>query len=476
MSALQELFVTLKANTDDFVSKMNDADKKLGTWQKSVDKAGQNLEKMGQKLMLAGTAIVGSLFLMTDSWASAGDQISQMQAKTGMSAESLSELKYVMDQVGGTFTNLAAPVKAMNIAIAGAADQAAAMAGKMDLAAAAADWAKTPFGQLGFSLESLKAMNPDQQFSALVTALQGVGDESTKAALASQIFGKGSTDLMPLIETEKTKVDELKSTAHDLNVVFTDDSAAAAGAFEESKKKLTTSFDGLKTSIAQSLMPQLTDLLGKMTNIVTKVGEWATAHPALTKALLDFGLALAVGGTIIMGLGMLAKAIQSVSVALAILQGLSNPAKLALGLGAAALGVWGITELMKDINSTSSGTDKDSQIKQLDQDYVSGRLTLSQWQSQMDKLGSPTVPSYDFGGIVPGPIGAPVPVIAHGGEEFLGKSGSASGASIVINNPTFMDESSMRDFARRVNAYTQQDGRRNSFIQLNGGSLFRNAV
>jgi len=33
------------------------------------------------------------------------------------------------------------------------------------------------------------------------------------------------------------------------------------------------------------------------------------------------------------------------------------------------------------------------------------------------------VPIYGEGGIVPGPWGQPVPVIAHGGEEYLGMQG-----------------------------------------------------
>ena len=213
--SLKELFVVLKANTDDFVAKMNDADKKLGTWQKSVDKAGKNLQQLGQKMFLAGTAIVGSLGVMVDSYAKTGEEIEQMKAKTGMGAEALSELKYVLDQVGGTFSNLPASIKAMNLAISSATAgmapfnkavaDAAATGDKEQLAlaqtAAQAAWAKTAFGQLGISLEAHKAMTPEQQFNALTSALQGVTDESTQATLAQAVFGKGSTDLLPLIET-----------------------------------------------------------------------------------------------------------------------------------------------------------------------------------------------------------------------------------------------------------------------------------
>jgi len=42
-------------------------------------------------------------------------------------------------------------------------------------------------------------------------------------------------------------------------------------------------------------------------------------------------------------------------------------------------------------------------------------------------------PSFQHGGIVPGPIGAPIPVIAHGGEEFAGPGGFG-GVTVIMPN------------------------------------------
>ncbi len=42
----------------------------------------------------------------------------------------------------------------------------------------------------------------------------------------------------------------------------------------------------------------------------------------------------------------------------------------------------------------------------------------------------PRLPGFEHGGTVPGPIGAPVPIIAHGGERFLGSGGG--GAPIIV--------------------------------------------
>ncbi len=48
----------------------------------------------------------------------------------------------------------------------------------------------------------------------------------------------------------------------------------------------------------------------------------------------------------------------------------------------------------------------------------------------------PDIPrlSYQYGGTVPGPIGEPVPIMAHGGERYLGAMGGAGGTGPIIIN------------------------------------------
>jgi len=50
------------------------------------------------------------------------------------------------------------------------------------------------------------------------------------------------------------------------------------------------------------------------------------------------------------------------------------------------------------------------------------------------------LPAFQYGGIVPGPIGAPVPIIAHGGERFLGPRG---GGSTIYFAPTIYVEATV---------------------------------
>ena len=81
----------------------------------------------------------------------------------------------------------------------------------------------------------------------------------------------------------------------------------------------------------------------------------------------------------------------------------------------------------------------------------------------MGRVITPTVPAaatvpvtYQYGGIVPGPVGVPVPIIAHGGERFLGVRGTtpggAGGTTITINfeEVHIHEEADLTGFAKRI--------------------------
>jgi hypothetical protein len=83
------------------------------------------------------------------------------------------------------------------------------------------------------------------------------------------------------------------------------------------------------------------------------------------------------------------------------------------------------------------------------------------------------VPSFAQGGIVPGPIGAPVPVIAHGGEAFAGV-GKTFGDTIINISLGLLpgDEVTMGRFISMIKSKLGRDSRRNSFGPVNQGYFF----
>ena len=69
--------------------------------------------------------------------------------------------------------------------------------------------------------------------------------------------------------------------------------------------------------------------------------------------------------------------------------------------------------------------------------FFSGRklfsFTIPSWVPEIGGRGFelrlptiPKLPTLKYGGIVPGPVGEPIPIIAHGGEFFSGEGGKAA--------------------------------------------------
>ncbi|MHB8084787.1 MAG: hypothetical protein ACYDHZ_03095 [Dehalococcoidia bacterium] len=60
--------------------------------------------------------------------------------------------------------------------------------------------------------------------------------------------------------------------------------------------------------------------------------------------------------------------------------------------------------------------------------------------------------NYDIGGTVPGPIGMPVPIMARGGERYLGAQGDSAGESVrvIINNPVMQSNANITAMTQQV--------------------------
>jgi uncharacterized metal-binding protein len=444
------------------ISAKDEGSKVLASIGKSTEKLGSQLRDAGKAMMGVGTAIVSGMGAMALSYAEAGHQIELMSIKTGFGAEALSELKYAMELTGSSFDSLQTASRGM--------------ANALVMATEAGDKAVTPFTQLNLNIKELRDMKPEQQFDTIANALKGVEDKTLQVALAQDIFGRSALEILPYITAEKDEVTDLKEQAHELNLVYTEEGAKAAGAVADQAESVKKSFDGIKNAIAVAVMPALTDFLTKTAEIVARIKDWVALNPDLVNTVLKVGAVLIGAGGLLFALGSISKAIIGINTALAIMQGLSGPKGwVTLGAGIAAAGV-AIVAMNKMIGSVETSSRK-NEIAKLESDYGAGKITFDEYMERITALLPAPPKGYASGGTVPGTLGAPVPIIAHGGERFLG-SGSSGGSGLTINNPVFMgDEVSMRSFARKIKQLIGEDDRRNAFGQVNKGYYYgRSAV
>lgn len=133
---------------------------------------------------LAGAAGLGALGAAAVAAARLGGQLSDLSARTGISARSLIVLRQAFqdagvgaEAVGGTINRLQRTIVE---AASGGGAAADALAG------------------LGISAQSIATLAPEDQFAQVAAAISAIADPAQRSAAAMAIFGKSGAELLPL--------------------------------------------------------------------------------------------------------------------------------------------------------------------------------------------------------------------------------------------------------------------------------------
>lgn len=329
----------------------------------------------------------------------------------------------------------------------------------------------------------------------MTRALEQLGYASGEAMLGAQGFA-GSLNL--LREVSGGSLDALGKMFGSIEALgavllltgesaetFSDDlvkSFDAAGAMTEAydeinkgaNRQLEIMLNNLKLigiELGRELLPILTDFLNNhIMPIITKMKDWITENEGLAKTLLIISGFLVAGGALLLGLNLVSKAIIAINSALVIMHSLSGPtgwAILAAGIGIAAASFSAIKALT-DLSATVPGmaTLSPEGHAAIQEGLAAGTITPDMLPASYKAGLYAPLDEMQYGGIVPGPIGAPIPIIAHGGEQFAGVGKSISPINIYIGS--FMgDDASLRAFGATIKEVMGQDGRRTSFPSIN---------
>lgn len=295
-------------------------------------------QAVGAAMTAAGASIMGALGLSLKTYVDMGSALLEMSQRTGIAVESLSGLKYAAEQSGTSIDTLENSIKRMQMNITGSFDESVeatsewntAIAesqdylasleaqlnetlpgGKYDaILAAIADeqanlnelMAQGPtqagfaeaLDKIGISLESLKGLNPEEQFRRIAEGIKAIQDPTEQAGVAMQIFGKAGTEIIPLLEAD---IDSLMARARALGLVMDEEAATKAEAFGDTLADLKGVFQGLMIQAGPIIVDLLVPMVEKIIEVTAAVGAWAQANPGLTEALVI--TAAAIGGIMI---------------------------------------------------------------------------------------------------------------------------------------------------------------------------------
>lgn len=233
----------------------------------SIDKTTEKAENSGSKVgsafssiakgaaavgtaVVAGAAAVGTAaYKMASDTAAAADNVDKMSQKIGISRTAYQEWDYVMSQNGMSVDKLQVGIKTLTT--------------KMDAAKNGTASATEAFQKLGVSVTNSDGSLRSQEevFEETIKALQSMDNETERAALATELFGKAGVEMAPLLNQTAESTEALKNKAHELGMVMSDDTIDAGVTFTDTVDTIKRSLSGMMNNLGGTILPIVQSVL-----------------------------------------------------------------------------------------------------------------------------------------------------------------------------------------------------------------------
>lgn len=240
---LMDLFV--KVGVDDQASKklpgISDGFKKVGS---AIGKGLATAAKVGVAVVsavtTAATAMTAAFIKGTSEVAQYGDNIDKMSQKMGLSAQAYQEWDFIMQHSGTSIESLQAGMKTL---------------------ANAVENDNEAFKRLGLSQKEIAKMSNEELFSATISALQNVENETERTYLAGQLLGRGATELGALLNTSAEDTEAMRQQVHELGGVMSNEAIKAAAAYQDSLQNMQTAFSGIQRGMLSEFLPSMVSVM-----------------------------------------------------------------------------------------------------------------------------------------------------------------------------------------------------------------------
>ena len=182
---------------------------------------------------------------------SMGDAIGDNAAKLMLDTQSYQEWDFVLQRAGSSIDAMKTSMKTLAIS---------------------ATEGKDAFAELGITEEQLASMNQAELFEATVKSLQNVTDEQTRMTLASQLLGKGATELGAVFSMTNEELDASKQKMYELGAYMDEDAIAASDNYQDTMLDMQDALKGLKISMMTDFLPGVTSVMDGLAKVFSGNG------------------------------------------------------------------------------------------------------------------------------------------------------------------------------------------------------------
>ncbi|MFN3165561.1 MAG: hypothetical protein ACE37H_00690 [Phycisphaeraceae bacterium] len=218
-----------------------------------------------------------------------GDQVAKMAKRTGLSVETLSELRFVATQTGTEFESLEMAFRKMQRSIY---DAGRGLSTQVDA-----------LSDLGLTFADLDGLSPEEQFKLLADRISMIEDPTRKAAIAMTLFGRTGTNLLPMFASGARGIEVLQAEARRLGLTMSGEDAAAAEEFTDALDRLWKVVKMGVFHIGAALAPTLQKVADTITALSVQVSAWMNENRTVIATVLKVVVAVIAVGVAITLLG-----------------------------------------------------------------------------------------------------------------------------------------------------------------------------
>ena len=195
-------------------------------------------------------AAIGAVLLIKNTFdvSKLGNDIDKTSQKVGMSTNAYQKWAYILERCGIEASNLKTAMRGLTSATLGSNGEY--------------------FKQLGIDPNG---KSQEKLFEETVAALQKVENSTTRAQLAYKLLGRSSAELAPVLALNSAEITRL-SYQYDLLGATMDGRVVKASVnMRDALQDLRAAWQGLKNTLAQGLMPIITNIIVRITVLVAKI-------------------------------------------------------------------------------------------------------------------------------------------------------------------------------------------------------------
>jgi hypothetical protein len=290
------------------------------------------VSSMGRQMLTWGGAALAPLLATTKVFANMGDNLDKMATRVGASVEFLSALGHAAALGGTELRNMETGIRRLQRS---AYD-----------AAAGSKSAADAFAELGVSVHDNAGVlkRTEALFMDVAEALAAEENNTKKAALASLLFGRAGTLLLPMLRDGKAGLVGMMEEAKRLGLVISTEDAAAAAELTDTLYRLKSIMGRIVFSVGRELAPILEEFAKWLADSTKIAREWIAENGHLIKLAFKLAAGLVAGGAALMALGLAASTaaavLGGVSTAVSAIVAVVGALLTPMGLAAAAFVAW----------------------------------------------------------------------------------------------------------------------------------------